>query len=114
MSVSFTFPSSVRSRFSGFKSRKTILGLEAKRSDLDKTRTKRILNHATIAKKSLLAMQVLKGKNRAGHIELCASLVAPHIPFVVRGIELATECELEEKIQMLWRVVRLVELDDEG
>ena len=71
-------------------------------------------------------MQVLKGKNGAGNVELGAfllnmiqlhwaiceapdsavnrSVVAPKILLVVCGVELAAQCKLQQKVQTLLRI----------
>mmetsp|Transcript_56407 Transcript_56407/g.160120 ORF Transcript_56407/g.160120 Transcript_56407/m.160120 type:complete len:590 (-) Transcript_56407:138-1907(-) len=62
----------------------------------------------------LLAVQVLEGECRAGHIELGAVLLAPEVLLVVGRIQLAAERQLEEQVERLLPVEGLIELDDKG
>ena len=62
----------------------------------------------------LFTMQMLERKQGSSHVEPATGLVAPQITVVVGGIELPTERHLQEKMQMLRRVVSLVEFDDKG
>ena len=60
----------------------------------------------------LLAMKIFKAKGGSGNVELCTRFVAPHPKVVVGGMELPTECRLQQEANMLRPIVRRVQLDD--
>lgn len=56
-------------------------------------------------------MHVLEGQYHAGGVELRMWLLAEEALLVVGGIELATQGQLQQEIEVLGAVVGLVELD---
>lgn len=46
-------------------------------------------------------MQVLEGEQGARDVELGAGLVAPHVALVVRGVELSSQRQLQEQVEVL-------------
>mmetsp|Transcript_21791 Transcript_21791/g.59534 ORF Transcript_21791/g.59534 Transcript_21791/m.59534 type:complete len:236 (-) Transcript_21791:1307-2014(-) len=66
-----------------------------------------------VSEDDLLGVQVLKREGRASDVETRAVQVAPEALLVVRCVQLSAEGKLEQEVERLVAVVRLIEIDDE-